>query len=234
MRRIVSFSLWGTNPIYTVGALRNAELAAELLPDWICYYFCYSSVPRETVSALAAKTNVVVCRVSGQGDNRGMLARFFPAGWDGVERMICRDTDSRLSKRELLAVEEWVAQDTDFHIIRDHPYHGVPILGGTWGAKGGKLVGIANAAKRFSPTSAKGQDQKFLMTWVWPKILSSELTTTVHDPIFTRQPFPQGAERGRQNGGVWFVGQCFDEKDQGHISKIDVDLLAAFSAASRA
>jgi hypothetical protein len=234
VRRIVSFSLWGANPIHTVGALRNAELAAELLPDWICYYFCYSSVPRETVSALRAKANVVVCDVAGPGDNRAMFDRFFPAAWDGVERMICRDTDSRLSKRELLAVEEWIAQDTDFHIIRDHPSHGVPILGGMWGAKGGQLRGIADAAMGFNPTLAKGQDQKFLKAWVWPKILSKDLTTTVHDPIFARQPFPPGAERGARNNGVWFIGQVFDEHDRGLLGEMEIELLTAFSAACRA
>ena len=32
-KRYLSFSLWGENPLYTIGALRNAELAKELYPD---------------------------------------------------------------------------------------------------------------------------------------------------------------------------------------------------------
>ena len=27
MNKVISFSLWGDNPIYNVGAIRNAELA---------------------------------------------------------------------------------------------------------------------------------------------------------------------------------------------------------------
>jgi len=36
MKKIISFSLWGDNPIYTQGAIRNAELAKEVYPDWVC------------------------------------------------------------------------------------------------------------------------------------------------------------------------------------------------------
>jgi len=34
MKKIISFSLWGDNPVYTQGAIRNAELAKEIYPDW--------------------------------------------------------------------------------------------------------------------------------------------------------------------------------------------------------
>jgi len=32
MKKVVSFSLWGDNPIYNIGAIRNAELAKEIYP----------------------------------------------------------------------------------------------------------------------------------------------------------------------------------------------------------
>ena len=34
MKKIISFCLWGNDPKYTVGALRNAELAKTIYPDW--------------------------------------------------------------------------------------------------------------------------------------------------------------------------------------------------------
>ena len=34
MKKIISLSLWGDNPVYTQGAIRNAELAKEIYPDW--------------------------------------------------------------------------------------------------------------------------------------------------------------------------------------------------------
>lgn len=222
--KVISFSLWGNNPTYTIGAIKNADIAAELFPEWKCIFYCFSTVPQDIIDQLKSKPNTIVRMVDGEGDNRGMFNRFYPAEEEGVERMICRDTDSRLSPREVLAVNDWISKGTDFHIMRDHPYHSIPILGGMWGVVGGKLNGIVQAAKDFLPTSDKGQDQQFLTKWVWSKISNGHLTTTVHDDIFTNNPFPLGAERGDKNRGVWFVGQCFDENDK-YNSQPDVDVL---------
>ena len=63
-----------------------------------------------------------------------MFWRFEPAGEEDVDVMISRDTDSRLNLREKFAVEEWLESDKGFHIMRDHPHHGYPVLGGMWGA----------------------------------------------------------------------------------------------------
>ena len=225
--KVISFSIWGTNPTYTVGAVRNADLALQLLPEWTCVFYCWDSVPLDIVEQLESRPNVIIRRVEGDydpSDSRGMFHRFYPADETGVERMICRDTDSRLSQREVLAINEWITQSTDFHIMRDHPYHGTPILGGMWGVVGGKLTGIREEISKFTPTSAKGQDQQFLTSWVWNKIIKGDLTTTVHDGIFTPEPFPAAANRGADNGGVWFVGQVFDEHDR-YNSQSDVDLV---------
>jgi len=140
--KIISFSLWGSNPIYTVGAVKNAVIAADLFPNWVCVFYCFKSVPISIVNQLIEMPNVDVRMVSdeyNQLDNRGMFHRFLPADQVGVEYMISRDTDSRLSAREKVAVDEWLASGADLHVMRDHPYHGVPILGGMWGVKGSKV-----------------------------------------------------------------------------------------------
>lgn len=216
--------------MYVVGAIRNADLALQLLPEWTCIFYCWDSVPLDTIQQLESRPNVIIRRVEGEydpNDSRGMFHRFYPADEIGVERMICRDTDSRLSQREVLAIDEWITQGTDFHIMRDHPYHGTHILGGMWGVVGGKLKGIREEISKFKPTSAKGQDQQFLTSWVWDKIIKGDLTTTIHDGIFADNPFPITATRGVDNGGVWFVGQVFDEHDQ-YNSQADVDLLKGY------
>jgi hypothetical protein len=227
--KVISYSLWGDKPIYTVGAIKNADLAATLFPDWTCVFYCFDSVPHEIIKELQSRQNVVVRRVNGEynsSDSRGMFHRFLPADEEGVEYMMSRDTDSRLSERERLAIEAWLASGADLHVMRDHPYHGVPVLGGMWGVKGGKLKGIARDMEEFQPSSDKGQDQAFLWEWVWGKVKDGELKVCVHDPFFEKTPFPAGATRGDSNGGVWFVGQCFDENDK-YNSQSDVDLLNA-------
>ena len=225
--KAICFSLWGDKPEYTVGAVKNADLAARLFPDWTCVFYCFQSVPQDIIKELQNRQNVVVRMVEGEyssADSRGMFHRFLPADEEGVEYMMSRDTDSRLSERERLAVDEWLASGADLHVMRDHPYHGVPMLGGMWGAKGRKLKGIATDMEEFQPTSDKGQDQSFLWESVWDKVRDGQLTVCVHDPFFQKTPFPVGATRGDGNGGVWFVGQCFDEHDK-YNSQSDVDLL---------
>jgi len=215
--KLICFSLWGSNRTYTIGALRNADLALSLFPEWKCLFYCLDSVPVEIVDELHQRSNTLIRRVPGTSDDldsRGMFYRFLPADEKTVDYMVSRDTDSRLSERERLAVEEWLTTGADLHVMRDHPYHGVPILGGMWGAKGGKLKGISEAIQRFQPTSSKGQDQAFLRDWVWPKVTSGQLNVCVHDPFFQKAQFPAKATRGAPNGGVSFIGQCFDENDR--------------------
>lgn len=225
--KVISFSLWGDNPTYTIGAVKNADLAVKLFPDWTCVYYCFPSVPKQILDSLNSRPNVLTRMVEGEyntEDCRGMFNRFLPAEEDGVEYMMVRDTDSRLSDRERLAVDEWISSGRDIHVMRDHPYHGAPMLGGMWGVKGNKLRGITDAMKDFNPTSIKGQDQAFLWEWVWGKVASGELMVCVHDPFFQKISFPGGAKRGIENGGVWFVGQVFDENDV-YNSQSDVNLL---------
>lgn len=225
--KIISYSLWGNKPQYTIGAIKNAEIAARLFPDWVCVFYCFDSVPPNIVQELKSRNNVLVRPVNqsyNTTDSRGMFNRFLPAEEEGVEYMMSRDTDSRLSERERLAVDDWLLSGADLHVMRDHPYHGAPMLGGMWGVKGGRLKGIGSAIQKFQPSSDKGQDQAFLWQWVWEKVREGELSVCVHDPFFQKTPFPSGSTRGRSNNGVWFIGQVFDEHDN-YNSQSDVDLL---------
>ena len=48
-----------------------------------------------------------------------------------------RDLDSLFSARELSAVSAWLKESPgkSFHVMRDNPHHGVPMLGAAWGVK---------------------------------------------------------------------------------------------------
>ena len=101
--KVISFSIWGTNPTYTVGAVRNADLALQLLPEWTCVFYCWDSVPLDIVEQLESRPNVIVRRVEGDydpSDSRGMFHRFYPADEIGVERMICRDTNEHTNTQQ--------------------------------------------------------------------------------------------------------------------------------------
>ena len=58
MKKIISFTVWGDNPIYTIGALKNADLAKDIYPNWICRYYLGSSTPKDIINSLEGKDNV--------------------------------------------------------------------------------------------------------------------------------------------------------------------------------
>ena len=59
-----------------------------------------------------------------------MVWRFAPVVDPLVSEFHSRDLDSVASTREVDAVKDWrTAKNKTFHIMRDYPLHGVPILG---------------------------------------------------------------------------------------------------------
>jgi hypothetical protein len=142
MKKLISFCLWGDNPVYNIGAIRNAEIAKEIYPDWVCRYYIGKSTPANTIEKLKTFDNVEIVEMVEEGDWTGMFWRFYPASEEGVDVVIVRDCDSRLNLREKEAVLEWLNSDKGFHIMRDHPAHGTEILGGMWGSKKGVIENI--------------------------------------------------------------------------------------------
>lgn len=203
--KIISFSLWGSDPKYNIGALRNAELAARLYPEWTCRFYCGSSVPRETIETLRPRKNVDLVIRPEPGDWRGLFWRFAAASDQGVHVMISRDTDSRLSRRERDAVEAWLETGLPFHVMRDHKDHGVPILGGLWGARRDAVPDLDNLIFSWEKTDRWGPDQDFLGEVVAPRVRHAWVE---HDPYFANRPFPS------RRCGREFVGQPFDEEDR--------------------
>lgn len=207
-RRIISFSLWGDNPKYTIGAIRNAELAQQWYPGWICRFYVSYDVTNDIIQALTNMPDTEVIVMPSSGWN-GMFWRFLAADNDDV--VISRDTDSRLGQREKVAVDAWLASDKDFHIMRDHPYHATEILGGMWGVRNGLLKGITQMIQEHDNRNFDDKyqvDQNFLREVVYPMVRGCAM---VHDEFFEKQPFPQHATARHDH---YFVGQVYDEKDQ--------------------
>ena len=203
MKKIIGFSLWGDNPIYTQGAIRNAELALEHYPEWICRYYIANCVPKYILNSLENYNNTEIVKM-GDGDWTSMFWRFYPASEPDVDVLISRDTDSRLNSREALAVNEWLSSDKDFHIMRDHPQHATEILGGMWGVRGNILSNMKQMIESYVKGDFWQVDQNFLREHVWKVIKNSYIS---HDEYFEKKPFPSSRKPG------FFVGQAFDQYD---------------------
>lgn len=208
--KYLSFSLWGDKPIYNVGAIKNAQLWKDVYPDWQMVVYFDNSVPKSTIEELVGLG--VNCIYFEDANVYGMFWRFFALDLLDCEYAIFRDSDSRISVRESLAVKEWVDSGKSLHVMRDHPGHRIPygnntlgVLGGMWGIKNNVLP-IIDMINKFPKSKEHnyGNDQTFL------KMVYSALENDrhTHDEFFENKPFPIKREPGR------FVGERLDEFDK--------------------
>jgi protein O-GlcNAc transferase len=231
--KVISFSLWGNDPKYTRGAIRNVQLASALFPDWRCRFYVGKSTDYSFTENLQSLTKdwVRYARVDGtwepmcggssthapkveiyhvpeEGDWRGMFWRFEPAAENNVEAMISRDCDSRLSLRERVAVNEWMESSKGFHIMRDHPWHGTEILGGMWGVKRNMLPDMRELMADWHQEDRWQTDQDFLKAKIYPRVVNASM---IHASFCGFEAHAQDFPMARL--GTEFIGQVFDENE---------------------
>jgi hypothetical protein len=78
--KIISFSIWGSNPLYTTGAIRNAEIAPAISPDWTCRFYADAEVPLVVRGELKRLGSQVVVMNNTRGPWEGLFWRCRP-GW---------------------------------------------------------------------------------------------------------------------------------------------------------
>jgi hypothetical protein len=112
------------------------------------------------------------------GENRGstgMFWRYLIGRFADAEAAIFRDTDSILSNREASVVKEWLRTGRAMHVMRDHPWHSMPIMGGMWGLRGKHNLKILqdNVQDVLRSDNPYGADQEFLKRVIYPRFCQS-------------------------------------------------------------
>lgn len=194
-RNIVSFSLWGDRPEYVTGAIVNAQIVQHIYVGWTARFYCDSSVPADARAALTAYGAQVVLLDGADHARIRPMWRFLAADDPDINVFVCRDADSRLNPRELLAVQDWLASGRRFHVMRDHVYHHELILAGMWGGMAGVLPSLAELMQQ-SPQHFDNRfgDQAFLAEVVWPMIREDAKVHDSHYGFPTGEGFPSGIE----------------------------------------
>jgi hypothetical protein len=141
MKKVISFTLFGSEPKYYIGAEKNIEINKKLLPDWENIIYFHPEMTKidsvEKLKTMGA-TLVDVSNITIGGKN----SKEFPFFWRFLAFLdnnitIVRDLDSRTSDREVEYINRWLNGNKDYFIIRDHPWHS-PIPAGLYGIKGKK------------------------------------------------------------------------------------------------
>ena len=203
-RDVIAFSLWGGEPRYLRGALRNLLLAPDLYPGWEVHLHMDRSVPRRFI-AQARELGAKVYMHRDAPLRERLAWRFLVANVPGVGRFLVRDADAVIGVREAVAVQAWVASGRWFHVMRDWWTHTDVMLAGMWGGVAGVLPDLRALQAGYQPPSVETAniDQWFLRDRVWPFVRQSCL---VHDRCFGAP----GSERfpGPVPPGDAHVGQC--------------------------
>lgn len=203
-RKIISFSLYGSLPLYTDGAIANAELAAELYPGWTVRFYVDDTTPADVVSALRARhAEILPVTAPRLGPMYGRYWRFWIAAEPDIERFIVRDADSRLNTREKAAVDDWIKSGRSFHVMRDNAAHGRQILSGMWGATGNKLPQIRHLTDSWGRYSQQGENDLFMSEVIFPLISDDYICHDSYGHFPDAMPFPPH----ERMTGTSFVGE---------------------------
>ena len=204
-RDVIAFSIWGSNPRYLRGALRNALLIPDLYPGWQARFHLDTTVPlefRELLKSLGAEIRLVP---AGQSLRQKLCWRFQVANDPAVGRFLVRDCDSVVNQREVAAVQQWLSSERWFHVMRDWWSHTDPILAGMWGGVAGVLPDLTALLSAYKPPAKEtaNVDQWFLRDVLWGSIRPLAL---VHDRCFRSEgsvhwpdPEPLGNRHVGQN-----------------------------------
>jgi hypothetical protein len=189
-KKLICYSLWGNHEFYNYGALENAIIAQTLYPGWICRYYYIDNCDNRIIEQLKKMPNVELVKMDITNDNiTNMMWRFKPCFEENDVIYLCRDADSRLNIKEKLAVDDWLASNKDFHIMRDHEYHGIEIVGASWGCRNNILKPLKNDFDLALSTTNKRErdyDQDFLKDVIYPKIKNNLMVHASHHKI---EPF---------------------------------------------
>jgi hypothetical protein len=180
MKKVISYSLYGNNKKYCIGMLENLKINKEKLSDWDVYIYYSEDVPDKYIEMYKEYNPLLINCGTTEYIWEGMFWRFYPFNDNTIDIFLSRDADSRITDREIKFINEFIVSDKSFHIIRDHPAHGIEILGGTFGVKlkeFNKKYKIKNIdeyileyRKLYHKHINRNTDQFFLKEKIWPLI----------------------------------------------------------------
>lgn len=185
-RNIIAFSLWGQDPRYLTGAMKNVVVARYMYPGWTARFFIDESVPQAARDYILQQGGqLVLAPKEWPAERFGLFWRFLVEDDPKIDFYMVRDADSVMNIKEAAAVEDWLASGRAFHVMRDLPTHSELMLAGMWGAHRGN---IGSMTKRIHEHVNSGErklgnritDQEFLRGKIWPIVRQDVMAHDAH------------------------------------------------------
>ena len=219
--KVISFSLYGNNEKYTLGAIKNAEVALDIYPEWKCWFYVHEeSVPKNIIDRLKEFPNVEI--IFKHDLILPTTWRFLPLELEYVSLFISRDCDSLISERERSCVYEWINSSKRFHIIRDHPNHGgIKTHRIMAGMIGFKRMPYFKCWNTIMPNYIKynnnwGIDQDIIQENIYP--LASKYCDIYVSATFNKFESFCKEIPVKYNEKINFIGEYWSENEEGRVS----------------
>jgi hypothetical protein len=202
----ISFSLFGLRPLYTEGLLQNIHRAPAIYPGWEVVVHIEQDHP--SIPEIQATGARIITHPAAPGliGTHWRFQTLFEA--ERYHRVIVRDADSRLNRREQAAVQHWIEQGTLLHTMWDKPgrRRRRNISAGMFGMLTSALTSEDFRQYQEWPRVPKlGNDETYLNKQLWPRFRHS-LTAHRRSPRQAWEiPFPPQAPMLRRHIGqrVW-------------------------------
>jgi len=209
------------------GMAFNCVLVTKYYPGWECLIFYDSTVPKQVLdelTRLGAKLHD--CTDLNWPGAKLMAARFLTMDPEmGYEYSLSRDADSRITPREVEAVERWIAKkEFPFMSMHDSISHNIYMMGGmiSWRPCVRNIRAMIDSYfKAVTWTPAYGWDQEFLSMYIEPRAIAYTEFVGCHwsrfhedDAVDFKVPIAPGD---------YHVGACHPPSD-GQLEKAGVDV----------
>jgi len=211
-RKLVSFCIWGDGDLYNLGLLENAIQMPKIFPGWIMH-ICYTPTANQKIMNEISKFPWVEIEIYKEPNHsKNTMHRFLAGMKPNNDVVIFRDADSRLLKRDYIAVMDWLNNtDKKVHLMRDHPANKFKIMAGLWGVRDG-IIAKPEIVQKFyeyykNPEFEKWTiDQVYLQKYIYPLI---ENTTCIHASFNNFEPWARPFPKGCPPRKYGFCGQTF-------------------------
>jgi len=182
VEKLFSFTLYGSNSLYTNGAIKNATLIPKIFGPSYKARFYVIDIDQSIINTLRS-LNAEVIEMKNHPNNLMKdykFFRFLAIKEDNI--VFFRDCDSIVSWREKIMINEFLSSNKKLHIIRDHPNHKEHIMAGLFGIN---KCGIPNHLllelinqSNLKDINKYNVDQLFLAKFIYPLFKNDML---IHD-----------------------------------------------------
>jgi hypothetical protein len=133
MTHVISFCLYGPyNKKYYKGLLENLQIINKKLPTFYIYISFGNDIDKSIIEDIKMYKNIIYKIYDLTGDKIKSF-RFIPLDNGKIDILFSRDIDSRINKRDLWCINDFIKSKYLVHIIRDHKNHTFPIMAGMVG-----------------------------------------------------------------------------------------------------